>query len=137
MLMLEEVSCRGIGVIALDGRPASSTTSTRSTPLSALGRYSEGDDNTLSLDGNPLGVTVVRVDGGSETRPSAWAVICVSPGVVVVVTLATAYSRPGSIETESGTLAILVCEEERNTVMLDRAAVGRLAESSKDTTMAG
>src|SRR5712692_5599010 len=93
MLEFEELRRTGIELIAFDGRPASSTTSTLTTPLSVLGRNGEGEANTKSFDGNPLGVTVVnRSDGGEGgLSPSECAVIWVEPGVVVVVTLAMAY----------------------------------------------
>lgn len=58
MLELEVLRRTGMDVIAFDGSPASSTTSTLTTPVSVLGRNVEGEVNTMSLEGNPLGVTV-------------------------------------------------------------------------------
>jgi hypothetical protein len=92
MLPLEEVRVTAIGVMALEGKPASSTTSTLTTPESGLGRKVEGEVKTSSFEGYPLGLTVCRGDGEGEFRPSAWAVIDAVPGVEVVVTFAMAYS---------------------------------------------
>jgi len=99
MLAFEELNATGIGAIALEGIPASSTTSTLTVPESALGKKVEGEAKTSNLEGNPLGVTVVSADGVGEVRPSAWAVIIAAPGVVVVVTFARAYSCPAGITT--------------------------------------
>jgi len=122
--------------IAFEGSPASSTTSTLTVPESALGKNVEGEVKTRSLDGYPLGLTVSRGAGEGELRPTAWAVIIAVPGVVVVVTLAKAYSCPAVTVTESGTEAMLVWDEVRNTVMLCSATVGRLDESERETTTA-
>ena len=91
-LALEELNETGMGVMALDGNPASSTTSTLTVPVSALGRKVAGLVNTSSLDGYPLGFTVCTGEGGGEVSPWDWAVIIAVPGVAVVVTLTTTYS---------------------------------------------
>jgi hypothetical protein len=82
-------------------------------------------------------VTVVTCEGGEDASPCECAVIIAVPGVAVVVTLTTAYSWPAGITTESGTEAMLVWEEERNTVKLLKLIVGRLFASSTETTSAG
>lgn len=66
MLALDELRKTGMEVIAFEGSPASSTTSTRTIPLSDLGRNIDGDVKTKSLEGNPLGVTVVNGSEGGE-----------------------------------------------------------------------
>jgi hypothetical protein len=108
MLAFVEVSCTGMALIAFEGSPASSTTSTLRMPVSALSKKTLGDVMTRSLDGNPLGITVVSWVGLGDVRPSALAVIIAVPGVVVVVTLAIAYSCPAGIVNASGTAAMLV-----------------------------
>jgi hypothetical protein len=123
--------------MALEGNPASSTTSTLTTPVSDLGKNVDGEVKTRSLDGYPLGLTVASGEGAGEFRPSAWAVIMAIPGVAVVVTFAMAYSWPAGMTTKSGTAAMLVWEEARNTVTFVNAAVGRLDASSRETTTAG
>jgi hypothetical protein len=106
-------------------------------PESALARNMSGDAITRSLDGYPLGVTVVSRAGAGDFNPSALAVIYAAPGVEVVVTLAITYSCPAEIVTESGTDAMLVWEEVRKMVTFPRVAVGRLFESARETTTAG
>src|SRR5579863_1213453 len=136
MLLLEDVNWTVMSLIAFEGRPASSTTSTLTLPTSDLGRNSEGEVNTLSFDGKPLGVTVVIGADCGAPSPWAWAVIIAVPGVGVVVTLAMAYSWPGPIITLSGTLAMLICDELRNTTIWVSAADGSPDLSARDTTTA-
>ena len=88
MLSFEELNETGIALIAFEGRPAWSTTSTLTIPESALGRKTLGDVKTSSLDGYPLGITVETDVGGGDCNPSDDAVIIASPGVLVVVTFA-------------------------------------------------
>ncbi len=66
MLALDELRRTGMVLIAFDGSPASSTTSTLTIPLSVLGRKIEGEASTKSLEGNPLGVTVVNGSEGGD-----------------------------------------------------------------------
>ena len=136
-LVFEELNETGMSVIALDGSPASSTTSTLTVPEPAPGRKVAGLVNTSNFDGYPLGVTVVICEGGGDVSPCDCAVIIAVPGVVVVVMLTTMYSWPAGITTESGTEAMLVWEEARNTVRLLRVSVGRVFASSTETTSAG
>jgi len=70
-------------------------------------------------------------------RPCDCAVTIAFPGVVVVVILTITYSWPAGITTESGTEAMLVWEEARNTVTFLRVTVGRVFASSTETTSAG
>ena len=51
MLELEELRITGMELMALEGIPASSTTSTLTVPVDAPGRYTEGEVRTSSLDG--------------------------------------------------------------------------------------
>jgi hypothetical protein len=75
-------------LIAFEGSPDWSTTSTLTIPESALGKKTLGDVKTASLDGYPLGITVETGVGERDSNPSDEAVIVAAPGVLVVVTFA-------------------------------------------------
>jgi hypothetical protein len=136
MLTLDEERSAVTGVIAFEGEPASSTSSTLTTPVSARFKKCDGEMKTTSLDGNPLGVAVVSW-ACSDFRPYDEAVMVVEPGVGVVTALATTYSLPAGIVTLFGTEAMFVWEEVKKTVRLETAAEGRPFESTSETTTAG
>jgi hypothetical protein len=133
---LEEESSAVTGVIAFEGKPALSTSSTLTVPVSARLKKVVGETKTLRIDGNPLGMAVVSV-AKADSRPCDDAVMLVEPGVGVVTALTTTYSLPAGIVTMSGTEAMLVEEEVKKTVRGVRAAEGRPFESTSETTTAG
>jgi hypothetical protein len=135
MLTSDEERSTVTEVIAFEGEPASSTSSTLTVPLSARIKRLDGETKTLSVDGYPLVVAVVSW-ACFESRPCDEAVIVVEPGVGVVVALATTYSPPVGMVTVSGTLAMFVWEEVKKTVKLERAAEGSPFESTSETTTA-
>jgi len=134
---LEEESRTSTGVIAFDGNPASSTSSTLTNPLVALGSRFEGELKTSSCAGKPLGVAVVMV-AKPEVSPWDEAVITAEPGVVVVVALVMTYSLPtGSVTGAFVTETMFVSDDERYTVIAVSAADGSPFESTREITRAG
>jgi hypothetical protein len=136
MRELDEERSTVTGVIAFEGEPALSTSSTLTVPVSARLNRLDGETKTLRIDGNPLGVSVVS-RANADARPCDDAVTVVEPGVGVVTALTTTYSLPAGIVTVFGTDAMLVWEEVRYTVRGVRAAEGRPFESTSETTTAG
>jgi len=104
---LDEESSAVTGEIALEGKPALSTSSTLTLPVSARLKKVAGETKTLRIDGNPLGMAVVS-GAKADARPYDEALIVVEPGVKVVLALATTYSLPARILTVLGTEAIPV-----------------------------
>jgi hypothetical protein len=136
IMVLDEERCAVTEVIAFEGEPAPSTSSTLTVPVSARLKRLDGETKTLRADGNPLGVAVVSW-AKLDSRPCDEAVMVVEPGVGVVTVLVTTYSLPVGIVTVLGTEAMLVWEEVKKTVRSERAAEGRPFESTSETTTAG
>jgi hypothetical protein len=59
MLTLDEERRAVTGVMAFEGKPAASISSTLTVPVSARSKRLDGETKILNFDGNPLGVAVV------------------------------------------------------------------------------